>query len=77
MAKSHLCNIGLNTSSVNPYRGDFISPRPTSEDWTQFSTVKAAHAQTSVAWIVNTIQIRMNVFKLESKIILMKENYNP
>lgn len=68
----YLGNISLHACSINPYRGDFINPWPTSKDWTQFPAIEAAHSQSAVAWIIHAIQIRMHIFQLEGKIILSK-----
>lgn len=67
---SHLSNVGLKASTIDPYRGDFIHSRTTGEHRTQLPAVKAAGAEGSIAWISHSIQIWVHILKLESEIIL-------
>lgn len=61
MDNIYLCDIGFHPSSVNPYGRNFFNSRSPSEDWTQLSTVEAASTEGTVARIVYTIYIRMDI----------------
>jgi hypothetical protein len=69
--RANLCYVGFKSNSVDPNRWSLIHVGTSNKDRTQFPGVEAASFECAVfTTIIDTIQIRMDILKLEWKIIL-------
>lgn len=63
---ANLCYVGFKSNSVNPDRWSFIHIGASHKDRTQFPGVEAASFEGAVLiTVIHTVQIRMDIFKLE------------
>jgi hypothetical protein len=63
---ANLCYVGFKSNSINPDRWCFIHIGASNEDRTQLPGVEAASFEGTVfITVVHTVQIRMDIFKLE------------
>jgi hypothetical protein len=64
--RANLCYVGFKSNSVDPNRWSLIHVGTSNKDRTQFPGVEAASFECAVfTTIIDTIQIRMDILKLE------------
>jgi hypothetical protein len=64
--RANLCYVGFKSNSIDPNRWSLIHVGTSNKDRTQFPRVEAASFECAVfTTIIHTIQIRMNILKLE------------
>lgn len=67
---TNLGQICFESCTIHPYRWDLLHSWASCEDGAEFPAVEAASAERTVARIIDSINIWMNILSLESKVIL-------